>query len=242
MTTRYADHVLTGDHASRPSAATVPEGTQYSCTDHVVIYQSIGGSWGTYFDPASVGGSVATDAIWDAKGDLAVGTGANTASKLAAAANGAFLQTLSSEATGLIYRAAPTAGRVVLSAGNYTGTTGTFGDVTGASVTIATLARRARVDVAGCAQVGTNGDAVVFDIDIDGSRQGGTNGITGMRVANSGHRQNFSFTYLTDVLTAGSHTFKLQARRATGSGTVTIFADSTDAVLAMAVEETFALS
>lgn len=32
------------------------------------------------------GGSVATDAIWDAAGDLAVGTGANTAAKLAAGA------------------------------------------------------------------------------------------------------------------------------------------------------------
>jgi len=33
------------------------------------------------------GGSVATDAIWDAKGDLAAGTGANTAAKVTAGAN-----------------------------------------------------------------------------------------------------------------------------------------------------------
>jgi hypothetical protein len=46
-------------------------------------------------------GSVATDAIWDTKGDLAAATGANTAAKLAAAANGSFLRTASGASTGL---------------------------------------------------------------------------------------------------------------------------------------------
>jgi len=36
-----------------------------------------------YFTPATASGSVATDAIWDAVGDLAVGSGANTAVRLA---------------------------------------------------------------------------------------------------------------------------------------------------------------
>jgi hypothetical protein len=39
-------------------------------------------SSGTVSDPFTGGGSVATDAIWDAAGDLAVGSGANTAAKL----------------------------------------------------------------------------------------------------------------------------------------------------------------
>jgi hypothetical protein len=47
------------------------------------------------------GGSVATDAIWDAKGDLAVGTGANTASRLAVGTNGYVLTADSAEATGV---------------------------------------------------------------------------------------------------------------------------------------------
>lgn len=54
--------------------------------------------WGT---PAGGGGDVATDAIWDAKGDLAVGTGANTASKLTVGANDLVLMAASGEATGL---------------------------------------------------------------------------------------------------------------------------------------------
>ena len=47
------------------------------------------------------GGSVATDAIWDAKGDLAVGTGSNTASRLAVGTNGYVLTADSAEATGV---------------------------------------------------------------------------------------------------------------------------------------------
>lgn len=49
------------------------------------------------------GGAVATDAIWDAKGDLAVGTGANTAQKLSStgATDGWVLTRASTAATGL---------------------------------------------------------------------------------------------------------------------------------------------
>lgn len=53
---------------------------------------------------AAAGGSsgdVATDAIFDAKGDLAVGTGSNTAARLAVGTNGQILTADSAEATGL---------------------------------------------------------------------------------------------------------------------------------------------
>lgn len=49
------------------------------------------------------GGDVATDAIWDTKGDLAVATAADTAAKLAVGADGLFLQAASGESTGLKY-------------------------------------------------------------------------------------------------------------------------------------------
>lgn len=45
-------------------------------------------------------GAVATDTIWDAKGDLAVGTGADTASRLAVGANDTVLVAASGEVTG----------------------------------------------------------------------------------------------------------------------------------------------
>lgn len=59
------------------------------------------------------GGSVATDTIWDAKGDLAVGTGANTASRLAVGTNGQVLQADSAEATGVKWASVAGTGDVV---------------------------------------------------------------------------------------------------------------------------------
>lgn len=54
MTTYFASHLLTGDHASRPAATAVPEGSLYSCTDHDLVYQSDGATWSTW---ATVGGA-----------------------------------------------------------------------------------------------------------------------------------------------------------------------------------------
>ena len=54
------------------------------------------------------GGDVATDAIWDAKGDLAAGTAANTAAKLTVGANDTILMADSGQSTGLKWVAAGT--------------------------------------------------------------------------------------------------------------------------------------
>lgn len=89
-----------GAHAGRPAATAVAIGALYSCTDHALIYQSDGATWSTWASLAGTG-SVATDSIWDAKGDLAGGTGANTAARLPVAANGSSLRAASGAATGL---------------------------------------------------------------------------------------------------------------------------------------------
>lgn len=83
---------------------------------HHVVYAKTGGvyvknSGGTVVGPFSAGGGsgdVATDAIWDAKGDLAGGTGANTAAKLTAGANDTILMADSGETTGLKWVASAT--------------------------------------------------------------------------------------------------------------------------------------
>lgn len=54
------------------------------------------------WDWAAAGsGAVASDSIWDAKGDLAVGTGANTAAKLTVGTDGKQIYADAAEATGL---------------------------------------------------------------------------------------------------------------------------------------------
>ena len=81
------------------------------------------------FVTLSGGGSVATDVIFDAKGDLAVGTGADTASRLPVGADTQVLIADSTQATGLKWGAAPAgtpanpAASVGLAAVNGTATT-----------------------------------------------------------------------------------------------------------------------
>lgn len=52
---------------------------------------------------SSSGGDVATDTIWNAKGDLAAGTGADTAARLAVGADGTYLKADSGQTTGLAW-------------------------------------------------------------------------------------------------------------------------------------------
>lgn len=53
-------------------------------------------------DSISSGNAMASDTLWDAKGDLAVGTGADTAAKLTAGANGKVPTYASGETTGIL--------------------------------------------------------------------------------------------------------------------------------------------
>jgi hypothetical protein len=105
--------LLTGTHAGRPAATAVGTGTLYACSDHSLIYQSDGASWSTW---ATLGttGSVATDAIWDAAGDLAVGSGSNTASKLSAGATAGHVLTSNGSAAAPSWQAAGSGGALVL--------------------------------------------------------------------------------------------------------------------------------
>ncbi len=59
-TSVFADHLLSGDHASRPAASDVPQGTLYACTTHLKVYQSDGTS--AWSDWAVQGGGGAPSA------------------------------------------------------------------------------------------------------------------------------------------------------------------------------------
>lgn len=66
--------------------------------------ETAGVKWAT---PSGGGGSVATDAIFDAKGDLPAGTGADTAAKLTVGADGTLLMADANSASGLRYVPSP---------------------------------------------------------------------------------------------------------------------------------------
>jgi len=163
---------LTGDHASRPAATAVGDGTLYSCSTHSLIYQSDGASWSTW---ATLGGgaTLATD-------------------------------------------------RVVKTS-DFNTTSSTFVDVTGLSLTIATGAHRVLCGFGGSGYNSSTSGAVILTVSVDGTDQVDTaNGIVfDKQISTANENKNLSFTFMSDVLSAASHTFKVRMHRGSaGTGTL----------------------
>ena len=109
-----------------------------------------------------------------------------------------------------------------LSSGDKTTTSTTFVDIdSGLNITLTTGVRRCIVTFSATGKNSGAGNTAV-DLDIDGARVGQAYGLV---VADGSTNKNFSYTFTTDVLTAGSHTFKPQFR--VDGGTGTIFASTT---------------
>ncbi len=130
-----------------------------------------------------------------------------------------------------------TAADYLRTAGNYTTTSASFTDVDGTNLalSITTGARRCLVSLAGSMQ---NSTAVFYALDllVDGTSVTSGNGIVS---GNGTAIVPCSFTFLTDVLTAASHTFKLQYK--TSGGTLTLYgAGSGGTALHFAVTELYA--
>lgn len=104
--------------------------------------QSLGVKWAA----AAAGGGVAADTIFDAKGDLAVGTAADTAAKLAAGSNGQVLTADSAQSTGLKWAAAAGGGVTLLNYTEKTSDTTVSATVEGSPTTIITASAGVVVD------------------------------------------------------------------------------------------------
>lgn len=81
---------LTFDEGAAPSTPASGDVILYAKTDGLLYSKDDAGAE-TLVSGGAGGGAVATDAIWDAAGDLAVGSGANTAARLAIGNAGAAL-------------------------------------------------------------------------------------------------------------------------------------------------------
>jgi hypothetical protein len=151
------------------------------------------------------GGSVATDSIWDAANDLVVGSGSNTAVKWV-----------------------PGSASYKRSTGDYTSNSTSFVDVDGTNLalTITTRAHRCLVSFTGTATTTGGAAGIFFEVLVDGvAMGGGLGGVFGLSVPTATNAHNVAFALITDVLSAGSHTFKLQYR--TSANTVKINGDGT---------------
>src|SRR3954463_7338332 len=108
----FIGHFLGPDtHTNRPSATGLPNGTLYVCTTHQKIERVVSGAWVDYATLGVPAGSgvVATDPIFDAKGDLIAASAADTAARVPVGTDNQVLTADSAQALGVKW-ATPSAG------------------------------------------------------------------------------------------------------------------------------------
>lgn len=123
-----------------------------------------------------------------------------------------------------------TAGDLTISATSMT-------DLTGMSVTITTGAHRCIVNALIIGTTGLTAQSALFaTLTVDGVDQASSaDGMT-VLVASLSMTGPLGFMFMTGVLSAGSHTFKLQAKRSTSNGV--IYGTATNGILTIGVTET----
>lgn len=128
------------------------------------------------------------------------------------------------------YLLAPNAGVALYNAGaHYTTTGGSFANVDGTNLskTITTYGGHVLVAFNGTAGAtgGSSSGSVAFDFTVDGTRHGDANtlGLIQTGALGSGGTESVSFACLVTGLSAGSHTFTLQWRRASGDRTMQLY-------------------
>lgn len=161
-----------------------------------------------YYPPPATGGSgsVATDTIWDAKGDDALGTGSDTAAKLTVGANGTVRVADSTQSTGHAYE---TKGAGTVTAAvetSETTTSTTYADLTtdGPNVT-ATIGITGKALVIISARFGTNSGTCWMSFGVGATTPAD---VDGMQAANAiGNAGTFCRATYVSGLTPGSVTF-----------------------------------
>jgi hypothetical protein len=115
--------------------------------------------------------------------------------------------------------------KTTLTSGNLSTSSTTFVNATGVAVTATTGANRCLVNVLASVDADASGLGssiyTCLDVAIDTVRQGQAFGLTFVRVPlNIQGGGNGGFSFVTDVLTAASHTFQVMWRVTAGSSTL----------------------
>ena len=124
---------------------------------------------------------------------------------------------------------------------NYTTTSTSMADVDGTNLALAitTGAHRCLVSLAATVQCSANTGSTFLTISIDGTDVGGADGLVRWQdLGGGGQSANGSFTFVTDALSAGSHTFQLRWK--VNAGTGTLLGTSAGAELRFAAVELYA--
>jgi hypothetical protein len=123
----------------------------------------------------------------------------------------------------LEYLKTPPADAYILNeSGDYSTTSTSFVNVDGTklALTIATAGGDVLVGFSGIASNTSGGGRVYLDVEVDTVRTGGDDGLVLITSSSASHAQNITFLKLVQGLSAGSHTFKLQYKVSTGTGTI----------------------
>lgn len=178
-----------------------------------------------------LGGASLSDPM-TTRGDVIYRNSSNVTARLGVGTAGQALQTdgtdVSWGAVGILQSASATR-----TAGDVTTTSTSFTDLTGATVTLTTGARRCLVLFQCVANNSGAGNNTAFDIAVDGTLQGQTYGLALMAGTSNA---TITIPFLTAVLSAASHTIKIQWRVDAGTGKV--FASTTVAPYRLIVLET----
>ena len=203
-----------------------------------------GGTSGT----VTVTNSMATEI--DAKGDLVVGTGADTFSRLAVASTAGYLLSVDSgETTGLKWAAPAGGGKVLqvvsleLTSGNFTTSSSSFVDVTGLTLAITPAAATSKImmfltttSVGTSTSGGANVDmrfalvrtsTILTEARFDLENNTGSTTLLGMPV---------TLTYLDSPNTTSATTYKLQVKKVNFSDTITVQANATNKAMLTLME------